>query len=175
MLSSCGSSAPKSTLKSGTTARLETDTYTGPATLVAPPPAGTPVGVTQRVAGMGTTLVVKVSKVIDPLRGSGAKVLARMVPVGVVIDVHNAGPAGYDSSATSDFALRTAAGRAMPVYAPAGVCQTYVQDFMNALGAGESRTGCITYQIPRGKPPTTVTLAPDGGTAHDSVSWVVPR
>jgi hypothetical protein len=151
-----------------------THTDTGLATSVAPPPPkGTPVGVTQRVAATGTTLVVKVAKVIDPLRGSGAKILAGMVPVGVVIDVHNAGSAGYDSSATSDFALRTAAGRAMAVYAPTGVCQTYIQDFMNQLGAGQSRVGCIAYQIPRGRHPTTVTLAPDGGTAHHSVSWVV--
>jgi hypothetical protein len=125
------------------------------------------------VGATGTTLVVDVTKVIDPLLDSGAKVPAGMVAVGVEIDVHNAGPGGYDSSATSDFSLRTAAGRAMPVFAPAGVCQTYIQDFMNALGAGESRTGCITYLVPHDKLPTAVGLAPDGGTARTSATWVV--
>jgi hypothetical protein len=152
--------------------RPSTLATTAPAISPAPKP-GTPVGVTQRVPATGTALVVKVAKVIDPLLGSGAKVPAGMVPVGVLIDVRNAGPSGYDSSYTSDFSLRTAAGRATPVYVPRGACQTYVQDFMNALGVGESRTGCVAYLVPRGKPPTTVTLAPDGGNAHSSVSWVV--
>jgi hypothetical protein len=126
------------------------------------------------VAATGTTLVVKVKRVFDPLLGSGAKVPAGKVPVGVLIVVRNAGPGSYDSSYTSDFSLLTTGGPAMPVFAPAGVCQTYVQDFMNELSPGEVRTGCIAYLIPRGTALTRVRLAPDGGTAHHSVSWVVP-
>lgn len=121
----------------------------------------------------GTVLVVKVTKVIDPLRGSGAKVPAGMEPVAVLITARNAGPNPYDSSATSDFSLLSAAGHATPVYAPAGVCQTYVQDFMNELGTGQTRTGCIAYLLPRGYAPTTVRFSPDGGSGGHAVSWVV--
>lgn len=134
---------------------------------------GTPVGAALRVPATGTDLVVKVTKVIYPLRGSGAKVPAGMVPVGVLIAARNAGPGAYDSSATSDFSLLSAAGRAMPVFAPAGVCQTTVQDFLNELGAGEARTGCIAYVVPRGRAPTSVRFSPDGGTAGHTVSWAV--
>jgi hypothetical protein len=168
LLSSCGSSAPKTTPATTLTRQVTSLTHAGPR-----PTPGIPVGVSQRVAATGTTLVVRPTEVIDPLVASGAKVPPGMVPVGVVIDVRNAGPGGYDSSYTSDFSLRTAVGRATPVFVPRGVCQTYVQDFMNALGVGESRTGCISYLIPRGKPPVSVTLAPDGGEAHSSVTWVV--
>ncbi|MDQ6806110.1 MAG: hypothetical protein M3065_14390, partial [Actinomycetota bacterium] len=122
----------------------------------------------------GTTLVVTVSKVIDPLGGSGARVPRGMEPVGVLITARNAGPGPYDSSYTSDFALLFPGGHAMPVFARAGVCMTHVQDFMNQLGPAQTRTGCIAYLVPRGKAPTAVRLEPGGGTAHHSVSWTVP-
>ncbi|HWC85854.1 MAG TPA: hypothetical protein VG388_04905 [Solirubrobacteraceae bacterium] len=133
------------------------------------------VGAAVPVRVSGTTLIVTVKRVIDPLEGSGAKVPAGTTPVGVLISARNAGPANYDSSYTSDFELVTAAGPATPVFAPAGVCQTYVQDFMNALGAGVERTGCIAYAIPRGRAPTLVRFSPYGGHAGHPVSWVVAR
>jgi len=179
VVSACGSSHTPPATDGPATGTLPTTHVSTLATTAppiggpAPTLAGTAVGVTQRVHATGTTLVVKVAKVIYPLLGSGAKVPAGMVAVGVLIDVRNAGPGGYDSSYTSDFSLSTAAGHAMPVYVPQGACQTYVQDFMNALGVGESRTGCIAYLIPRHRPPTAVSLAPDGGTAHTRVTWVV--
>jgi hypothetical protein len=129
------------------------------------------VGLSQRVAAAGTTLVVTVTKVIDPLRGSGAKVPAGMRPVAVLVSVRNAGPGSYDSSFTSDFSLLFPGGHAMPVFARAGVCMTQVQDFMNELGAGVARTGCIAYLVPTAETPTTVRLAPGGGTAGHAVSW----
>jgi len=136
-----------------------------------PAAAGPPIGATQRVPADGTTMIVRVTKVIDPLVGSGAKVPAGTEPVGVVVSVRNAGPGSYDSSATSDFALLSAAGTATPVYVPSGVCQTYIQDFMNEFGAGETRTGCIGYVVPRGKPPTSVRFYADGGTVGHPFSW----
>jgi hypothetical protein len=135
---------------------------------------GVPLGTTERVPAAGTTIVVTVKKVIDPLTGSGAKVPAGTVPVGVVISARNAGPGGYDSSATSDFTLLSGHRTAMPVYVPAGTCQTYVQDFMNEVGRGQERNGCIGYAVPRGDPPTTVRFAPDGGTAGRTRSWTLP-
>jgi len=132
---------------------------------------GVPVGTTERVPADGTTLVVKVTKVIDPLVGSGAKVPAGMEPVGVVVSARNAGPGGYDSSATSDFGLLTAAGPVSPVYVPTGICQTYIQDFMNEVGPGQARNGCIAFAVPLGKAPTTVRFSADGGTVGHGVSW----
>jgi hypothetical protein len=125
------------------------------------------------VGAGATTLVVDVTKVIDPLRGSGARVPAGMNPIGVLVSVRNAGPSPYDSSYTSDFSLLYPGGHALPVFAPAGVCKTLVQDFMNELAASVTRTGCIAYLIPAGNTPSTVRLAPDGGTAGDHVSWTV--
>jgi len=173
LLSSCGSSAPKPPLVTSQTQPSLT-VHPPPGIAPAARPRGPAVGAKQRVPATGTTLVVAVTKVIDPLRGSGARVPAGMNPIGVLVTVRNAGPGGYDSSYTSDFSLLYPGGQAMPVFAPAGVCMTHVQDFMNALGAGETRTGCISYLVPRGKAPTTVRLAPDGGTAGHSASWAVP-
>ena len=172
LLASCGSTAGKKPVVTSQTA--PSLTLHPPARIGPPRPSGMPVGATQRVVATGTTLVVRVTKVIDPLVGSGAKVASGMKPVGVVISVRNAGPAGYDSSATSDFALLVGGSHAMPVFAPTGACQTYIQDFMNELGVGQARTGCIAYAVPRGKTPTAVRLAPDGGTAGHSASWIVP-
>jgi hypothetical protein len=172
VVAACGSKArPTPSVTSQTGSSL---TAHPPSRLHPAPAPGIPVGTSQRVSATGTTLVVTVSKVIDPLHGSGAIAPAGMNPVGVLVGVRNAGPGGYDSSYTSDFSLLYPGGHAMPVFARAGVCQTMVQDFMNELGAGETRTGCITYLVPSGTTPTAVRLAPDGGMAGHSVSWVVP-
>ena len=135
--------------------------------------AGTPVGHAQRVPARGTTLVITVTRVIDPLRGSGAKVPPGMEAVGVLVAARNAGPAGYDSSATSDFSLLTAAGPASPVFVPSGTCQTYLQDFMNEIAPGQGRTGCVAFAIPRGEEPRMVRFSPDGGTAGVVRSWAM--
>jgi predicted small secreted protein len=174
MLSACGTSAgkPSDTPTTGHPRTDDTRATRAPRTQRDRP--GTLIGTSERVPAAATTLLVTVTKVIDPLTDSGAKVPVGREPVGVVVTARNAGPGGYDSSATSDFALLTAAGAATPVYAPAGVCQTYIQDFMNEIGPGQSRKGCIAYTIPRGQAPTTVRFSPDGGTTGHSVSWNVP-
>lgn len=167
---SCGSTASK-TPTARATRHTQPVATGGPRKHAGVP--GTPLGTTERVRAAGTTLVVRVTKVIDPLRGSGAKVPAGTEPVGVLVSARNAGPGGYDSSATSDFALLTAAGPASPAYVPAGICQTYIQDFMNEVGPGQARNGCIAFAVPLGQAPTAVRFSPDGGTAHSSVSWAV--
>lgn len=134
-------------------------------------PARHSPGSTVTIPLPGTTMFVTVRRVIDPLGGSGAKVPAGTVPVGVLIAVRNGGPESYDSSATSDFSLVTASGPAIPVFAPAGVCQTYVQDFMNEIGAGQTRTGCISYAVPHGRTPTAVRFTPYGGREGRAVTW----
>ena len=129
------------------------------------------VGRAQRARALGTTLVVTVTSVVDPLRGSGASVPPGTTPVGVEVSVRNAGPGGYDSSATGDFSLLSAAGPAAPTFVSKGPCQTQLRDFMNAISAGELRTGCVSFALPAGQKPTTVRFSPDGGRAGHRVSW----
>ena len=68
----------------------------------------------------------------------------------------------------------SAAGLATPVYVPSGTCHTYDQNFMNEIGAGQARTGCVAFAVPRGRAPATVRFSPDGGTAGVVRSWSVP-
>jgi hypothetical protein len=131
------------------------------------------VGRAQRVRAPGTTLVVTVTSVIDPLRNSGASVPPGTTPVGVQVSVVNAGPGGYDSSATGDFSLLSATGQAAPTFVAKGPCQTPLRDFMNAIAAGQMRTGCVSFALPHGQKPTDVHFAPDGGRTGQRLSWVV--
>jgi hypothetical protein len=123
------------------------------------------------VPAPGTTLIVTIRSVIDPLRGAGTPALPGMKAVGILVSVRNAGPGGYDSSATGDFSLESAAGQAAPLFVPKGTCQTPLQDFMNAVGAGELRMGCVAFSIPSGQQPTTVGFAPDGGSGGRRRLW----
>jgi hypothetical protein len=114
---------------------------------------------------------VTIRSLIDPLRDSGAQIPSGTKPVAIEVSVLNAGPGGYDSSATGDFSLDSAAGQAAPLYVPHGVCQTPLQDFMNAIGPGELRTGCVAFTIPNRQQPTTVGFAPDGGSSGPRRFW----
>jgi Domain of unknown function (DUF4352) len=142
-----------------------------PALRTPPAPSLTRVGASQRVPARGTTMVVTLRSVIDPLRGSGAQVVPGTKAVAILVTVRNAGPGGYDSSSTGDFSLDSAAGQASPLFVPKGVCQTPLQDFMNAIGPGELRTGCVAFSIPTGQQPTTVGFAPDGGSGGRRRLW----
>jgi hypothetical protein len=145
-----------------------------PATTRRPPRAPLPaIGTAVRVPAPGTSLIVTIRAVIDPLRDSGAQVPPGTKAVGVLVSVRNAGPGGYDSSATGDFTLNSAAGQAAPLFVPAGQCKTPLQDFMNAIGGGELRTGCVAFTIPNGQRPTTVGFAPDGGSTGRRRLWAV--
>jgi hypothetical protein len=148
---------------------------TAPARRRGAPPAAHPPGVgrAQRVRALGTTLVVMVTSVIDPLRGSGASVPPGTRPAGVQVSVRNAGPGGYDSSATGDFSLLSATGPAAPAFVARGPCQTQDRDFMNAISAGQMRMGCVSFALPAGQRPTTVRFSPNGGRAGHRVTWAV--
>lgn len=175
-LSACGSSSGTSTSRTttgsgnhlpGTTGRLQ------PVPPGSAPPSPPHIGSAQRVPAPGTTLIVTVTSVIDPLRGSGASIPQGTKPVGVTVKVRNAGPGSYDSSGTGDFSLLSGSGQASPVYVPSGQCQTPLQDFMNELSAGVVRTGCVAFAVPTGQAPTTVRFAPNGGANGHSRSWAV--
>jgi hypothetical protein len=184
-LCACGATSTTSTIPttsaSTTTAHTRTAPPPGhrrrttpPRRNVSPSAARAPgVGRAQRTRALGTTLVVTVTSVLDPLRGSGASVPPGTTPVGVEVSVRNAGPGGYDSSATGDFSLLSAAGPAAPAFVSKGPCQTQDRDFMNAISAGELRTGCVSFALPNGQKPTSVRFSPDGGRAGHRVTWSV--
>ncbi len=109
---------------------------------------------------------------IDPLLHSGAALLAATRAVGVLVEIANAGPATYDSSATGDFSLVASAGVLTPVFAPHGVCQTSLQDFDNDIGAGQDRSGCVAFAVAAGARILAVRFSPHAA-ALGSVTWRV--
>jgi hypothetical protein len=160
------SPAPPTTQTTAATTTASTPTVRTP-----PSPSLPRVGASQRVRAPGTTMVVTIRSVIDPLRDSGAHLVPGMKAVAILVTARNAGPGGYDSSSTGDFSLNSAAGQATPVFVAKGVCQTPLEDFMNAIGPGEVRTGCVAFSVPNGQRPTTVGFAPDGGTGGPRHLW----
>jgi hypothetical protein len=134
------------------------------------------VGAAQSIRAPGTTLIVRITSVVDPLRGSRAAVPPGMTAVGVLASVKDSGPAGYDGSDTSNFSLRSESGTASPVFVPSGICETDVQDFMNEIGPGETRSGCIAFAVPSGQRPLSVGFTPNQANSHMSRTWfMTPR
>jgi hypothetical protein len=128
-------------------------------------PAGPRVGATQRVRARGTTLKITVTRVIDPLRGSGATLLPGTRAVGVFVRIRNLGPGEYDSSSTGDLAVVPASGAAAATYAARGSCMTEDRDFDNQIGAGETRQGCVAFALGRSVRLVAVRFTADGGGA----------
>jgi uncharacterized protein DUF4352 len=157
VLSSCGgsSSSPGGTV--GTTSSP------------GPPPVGKPI----RMSAGPTTLVVTPRRVIFPLRGSGMLLSPGDAAAGVEVAVHNVGHGVYDSSSESDVGLRTTSGAsASPGFASQGVCTTTEIDFLKEVQPGESRSGCVAFDLPKGAKPAAVTFSPRvGGTTGRT--WVV--
>ncbi len=120
----------------------------------------------------GETLAVTVTRMIDPLRGSGAAAPPGARVVGVLVRILNHGPGVYDSSATGDFSLRSSAGDASPTFVPQGICQTPLRDFDNEISPGEERSGCVAFALPAGARGLTVRFSPHG-SPNGSVAWVV--
>jgi hypothetical protein len=175
--SACGASHTTTTTRTVSapvppaTPTTKATTTSTPAHTAPPVPSLPHIGASQRVSAPGTTMVVTIRSLIDPLRDSGAHLTPGMKPVAILVAVRNAGPGGYDSSSTGDFSLDSVTGQANPVFVPRGVCQTPLQDFMNAIGPGEVRTGCVAFSIPNDQRPTTVGFAPDGGSGGRRRLW----
>jgi hypothetical protein len=110
-------------------------------------------------------LAVTVSRVINPLAGSGAALQPGTHAVGVIVRIQNHGPGVYDSSATGDISLVPASGSATPVFAAHGVCQTQLRDFDNYITAGEVRHGCVAFSIENGASVSAVRFSPHGRAA----------
>jgi hypothetical protein len=131
------------------------------------------VGRSQRVPTSGTTLVVTVRRVIFPLRNSGAALAPGDQAAGVDVAVRNVGKGVYDSSSESDVALSTSGGAAAePAFAARGPCQTSEIDFLKEVAPGESRSGCVAFDVPGGAKPSEVRFTPEQRQAL-ARTWLV--
>jgi hypothetical protein len=157
-LAACGSGTSKTTSTTRTT------------TTAPRPAARTTLAVGQaysvsNTGGSTAVLAVTVTKVIDPLTGTGAALAPGTRAVGVKLDILNHGPSDYDSSATGDVSLVLSSGAAVPAFAPSGTCQTPVRDFDNHIGPGEHHDGCVVFAVPTGAKVNGVRFAPHGNRA----------
>jgi len=132
------------------------------------------VGQTQRVHAPGTVLSVTIRQLVDPLRDSGAALLPGTRAVGVIAQILNDGPGVYDSSATGDFSVVTAAGAARPVFAPGGACQTPLRDWDNEISPSELRSGCVVFSVPARARILAVRFSPHA-VAQGRATWVTSR
>ena len=135
-------------------------------------PGGPPVGHTQRVSAGASTIEVTVTRVLDPLRGGGSRPLPGTRPVGVALTIADRAGATYDSTASGDVSVVISSGQAAPLFVRTGVCQTPLVDFESLIGAGETRSGCVAFSVPRGGRVTAVRFSPHS-RARGSVTWRV--
>jgi uncharacterized protein DUF4352 len=125
------------------------------------------------MSAAGTTLVVTARRVIFPLRGSGMLLSPGDAAAGVEMAVHNVGHRVYDSSSESDVGLQTSAGAsASPGFASHGRCTTTEIDFLKEVQPGESRSGCVAFDVPKGGKPVAVRFSPQGREAAGR-AWAV--
>jgi hypothetical protein len=129
-----------------------------------------PVGAAERVNAGGASLTVTVREVIDPLRGSGAKLPGGDRAVGVIVQIRSRGPRVYDSSATGDIALVASSGPVTPVLATRGICRTQRNDFDRYITAGEDRVGCVVFAVADGATLDAVRFSPHA-RRQGSLSW----
>ncbi len=129
-----------------------------------------PVGATQYVDAGGAALRVTLRAVIDPLRGSGARMGRGTHAVGVVVQIRNGGPALYDSSATADISVSVSRGTVTPVLATRGGCRTPLNDFDRYITAGEDRVGCVVFAISDAASLYDVRFSPHA-QARGRLSW----
>jgi hypothetical protein len=137
-------------------------------------PVGPRIGTARGVKAQGTKLTITVTRVIDPLKDSGAALLPVTRAVAVFVKIANRGPGGYDSSSTGDISIIPSAGVASPAYAPQGACKTPLQDFDNAIGPGESREGCVVFTLNTTARLVGERFSADGGGAG-VVTWRGPK
>jgi hypothetical protein len=142
---------------------------------VAKRPAPPKVGSSIRMQAHGTNLVVTVRRVTFPLRGSGVLLGPGDRAAGVDVAVRNVGHGVYDSSSESDVGLRDSSGEfADPSFAAEGACATSEIDFLKLVQPGESRSGCVAFDVPRGTRPAAVRFSPEGRRALGR-TWLVKR
>ncbi|HTU98184.1 MAG TPA: hypothetical protein VMF14_20200 [Solirubrobacteraceae bacterium] len=133
-------------------------------------PRGAPVGSTLRVHAGSSTLLVTVSKVLDPLTDTGSKLLPGDRATGVQVSIQGVAGDTYDSTASGDWSILTTAGLASPLFVRQGVCQTPLADFESLVGVGETRDGCVAFSVPRHARILSVRFSPHS-RAPGTVAW----
>ncbi len=123
-----------------------------------------------RVHAGGSILSVAVTRVLDPLRGALAALVPGTRPVGVLVTIRNDAGATYDSTASGDWSLVTPLGTATPLGVHGGVCATQLVDFESLIGAGETRSGCVAFSVPRGARVVQIRFSPRS-RAPGRVAW----
>jgi hypothetical protein len=167
-----GSSGPASTSASVTGSSTSTSTTTPPRRRRRPRarPRGAPVGTAQRVNAGSSTLLVTVTKVLDPLTDTGSKLLPGQRATGVQVSIQGVAGATYDSTASGDWSILSTAGLASPLFAKQGVCETPLADFESLIGVGETRDGCVAFSVPRHARILSVRFSPHS-RAPGTVAW----
>ncbi len=174
----CGGAAHSSTAGSATAPVPSTSssTTTTATTSARPPrrrrpaPRGAPVGAALHVHAGNSTLLVTVSKVLDPLTGTGSSLLPGHRASGVQVTIRVVAGETYDSTASGDWSILTTAGLASPLFVKQGACQTQLADFESLIGVGESRDGCVAFSVPKRARILSVRFSPHS-RARGSVAW----
>jgi hypothetical protein len=117
-----------------------------------------------------SSLLVTVTRVLDPLTGTGAALLPGHRAAGVQVTVRVVGGATYDSTASGDWSILTTAGLASPLFVKQGACETPLADFESLIGVGESRDGCVAFTVPRRARILSVRFSPHS-RAPGTVAW----
>jgi hypothetical protein len=128
------------------------------------------VGTPRGVHAGNSTLLVTVTRVLDPLTGTGSALLPGHRAVGVQVTIRAVAGATYDSTASGDWSILTTAGLASPLFVRQGICQTQLADFESLIGAGESRDGCVGFTVPRHARILSVRFSPHS-RARGTVAW----
>ena len=173
--SGCGGASPSSSASETTTSASPAPSSTTTAVTSAPPPRrrrprGAPVGASLRVHAGTSTLLVTVSKLLDPLTGTRSALLPGHRAASVQVSIRGVAGATYDSTASGDWSMLTTAGLASPLFVRQGVCETPLVDFESLIGVGESRAGCVAFSVPRRARILAVRFSPHS-RARGSVAW----
>jgi hypothetical protein len=130
---------------------------------------GTPI----TLRGETTDLEVAVTKVLDPVSGSGADLTAAPSAhfVGVEVALKNIGSANYSESPLSDAKLvLTSGGHADGVNLLGGPCGGRFPLHVT-LRPGARTRGCVPFEVPRGEKPSRFSFALDSGYGTEVGTW----
>ena len=111
-----------------------------------------------------------VTRILDPLRHSGAALPPGTRAVGVALAIANERGETYDSTASGDVSIVTSSGLAAPLFIKGGVCETPLTDFESLIGVGETRAGCVGFAVPRSAGIVAVRFSPHS-RRPGSVTW----
>lgn len=149
-----------------------TTTDGGPATV--PTPAQ--VGETLAVHARGAKLRVTVTSVMDPLAvGPYDTPTSGTRFVGVALAVRNLGPSSFSDSMSNGSTLILADDeQADTTIVSGGPCgNSFGSDVK--IAPGDTRVGCIAFEVPKAQDLRSYQFTPDSGFADQTAEWSLPR